>query len=213
MTTIIGRNCKVEVALTFAASAPASAITKAYPPVVSDTAHGLADGAVGYFSIAGGMIELDQQAFMVNNKATDTFEIPGLDATSFSTFTTGDYYIAATWGTISEAAGYSIGGGAADQLDDTRLVDTKRRNVAGLLPAQDVTIDVKNQLVSGTAMQFIERKAQTGGYVLMKITQAGTVVRVFYGSPSLPGESASSGQLASGQFSVTVPQFALKPNV
>ena len=216
MTTIVGRNCKVEVALTLAATAAPSAITKAYPPVVTKTTHGLSDGAVGFFTIPSGMIELDAQAFMVANKSTDTFEVAGLDSTDFSTFAAGAsvvYTMAATWGTISEAAGYSIGGGAADQLDDTRLVDTKRRNVAGLLPAQDVTIDVKNQLVSGTAMQFIERKAQTGGYVLMKITQAGTVVRVFYGSPSLPGESASSGQLASGQFSVTVPQFALKPNV
>ena len=38
MTTIVGRNCKVEVALTFAAVAAFTAVTKANPGVATKTA-------------------------------------------------------------------------------------------------------------------------------------------------------------------------------
>ena len=217
MTTIVGRNCKVEVALTLgtAVTGGATAVTKASPGVVTDAAHGLLDGAAGFWTITSGMVELDQQAFLVDNKATDSFEMPGFETTNYSTFVGADstYTMAATWGTLSEAAGYAVGGGAANQLDDTRLLDTKTRNVAGLLAPQDVSIDVKSGEVDGAAMAFIATKARAAEACLFKISKGAQVLRVFYGVPSLPGESATAGQLATGQFSVTVPGWVVKPNV
>lgn len=216
MTTIVGRNCKVEVALTFGSAVTgATGLTKAAPGVVTDAAHGLADGDAGYWAITGGMVELDQQAFIVDNKTTDTFEMPGFETTNYSTFAaaSSSYYMAATWGTVSEAAGYSVGGGAAAALDDTRLTDTKTRNIAGLLAPQDVTIDVRSGEVDGAAMQFLAAKARANVPVLVKISKGSQVLRVAYGTPSLPGESLTAGQLASGQISLTVPGWAIKPNI
>lgn len=216
MTTIVGRNCKVEVALTFGAGVTgATAITKAAPGVVTDAAHGLADGDAGYWIITAGMVELNEQAFIVDNKATDTFEMPGFETTNYSTFdgASSTYYMAATWGTVSEAAGYSVGGGAAATLDDTRLTDTKSRNIAGLLAPQDVSIDVRSGEVDGAAMQFIAKKARAAESVLIKISKGTQVLRVLYGVPSLPGEGVQAGQLGTGQFSVTVPGWVIKPNI
>lgn len=217
MTTIVGRNCKVEVALTFAAAVTggATGITKANPGVVTDVAHGLADGDVGYWLVTAGMVELNEQAFIVDNKTTDTWEMPGFETTNYSTFSAAEstYTMAATWGTVAEAAGYSVGGGAASQLDDTRLTDTKQRNVAGNLAPQDVTIDVRSGEVDGAAMQFIAQKARAGAAVLVKISKGAQVLRVVYGVPSLPGEGVQAGQLGTGQFSITVPAWAAKPNI
>lgn len=213
MPTITGRNCKVEVALTFASPVSPTAITKAYPPVVTLNAHSLSAGAAGYWTVTAGMVEMHEQAVLVHNPLTNTFDLPGLDATDYSTYTAGTLTMAATWGTLSESAGYNVGGGAADQLDDTRLIDVKKRNIAGMLASQDVTIDIRNQEVSGTAMSFVERQALRGLGCLFKISRAGQVLRVFYGVPSLPGESVQAGQLASGQFVVNCPAFAIKPNV
>lgn len=216
MTTIVGRNCKVEVALTFGSAVTgATAITKAAPGVVTDAAHGLNNGDVGFWTITAGMVELDEQAFIVANKATDTFEMPGFETTNYSTFASASssYTIAATWGTISEAAGYSVGGGAANQLDDTRLTDTKTRNIAGLLAPQDVTIDVRSGEIDGAAMLFVGKQARAAAPCLFKISKGSQVLRVFYGVPSLPGEGVQAGALASGQFSVTVPGWVVKPNV
>lgn len=216
MTTIVGRNCKVEVALTLDSPVTgATGITKAAPAVVTDTAHGLADGEVGFWTVTAGMVELNEQAFMVDNATTNGFEMPGFETTNYSTFdgASSSYTMAATWGTVSEAAGYTVGGGASAQLDDTRLTDTKTRNVAGLLAPQDVTIDVKVGELDGAAMQFIAKKARAAESCLFKITKGSQVLRVFYGVPSIPGESVAVGALGTGQFSVTVPGWVVKPNV
>jgi hypothetical protein len=213
MTSIVGRNVKVEVALTFAASIAPTAVTKAYPPVATLTSHSLVDGDAGYWVVTAGMVELDAQGFLVDNKATNTWEMPGLDSTDYSTYTAGTAYAAATWGTISESTSYNIGGGAAEQLDDTRLLSIKTSNIAGNLAAQDVSIDIKAAEISGAAMQFVERQALRGLKCLFKVSKGSQVLRVFYGTPSLPGESVSAGAIGTGQFSVTVPAFAIKPNV
>ncbi len=216
MATIKGINCKVEVALTFGSAKQFTNVTKAYPPVATLTAHGITQGEVGFWTIGSGMVELADQAIFANNITANTIELPGLDSTNYSTFVANAanfLTMAATWGTIAEAAGYQVGGGAGAQLNDTRLTDTKTRNISGLLAPQDITIDVRNADVSTAAMQFIERKAQNNEPVLVKISQGTRVLRVAYGTPSLPGESVGSGELANGQFSIIVPAFALKPNV
>jgi hypothetical protein len=213
MTTIVGRNVKVQVALTFASPDTVTAVTLANPGVASATAHGLNNGDVGYFSVTAGTVELDQQAVVVDDKTTDAFDLASIDTSGYSTWSAGTFTAAATWGTVSEAASYAVGGGAANQLDDTRLMDLKTRNVAGLLAPQDLTIDIKNGEEDSAAMAFIEAAAKNGTSCLFKITRGSTVLRVAYGVPSIPGESVQSGGLASGQFNVICPAWVSKPNV
>ena len=189
MGTISGRNVKVEVALTLGSPVSPTAVTKAYPPVATLTAHGLAAGTVGFWTVTAGMVELNEQAVYLYNPLTNTFDLPGLDSTDYSTYTTGTLTNGATWGTISEAASYNVGGGAAAQLDDTRLFDIKVRNVAGNLPSQDVTFDIKQGEISGTAMAFVERQASRGLKVLMKITKAGQILRVLYDDVITPDDT------------------------
>ncbi|MDH4049990.1 MAG: hypothetical protein OEU93_00320 [Rubrivivax sp.] len=213
MTTIVGRDCKIEVALTFDTPLTVSAVTLASPGEATSTAHGLTDGEAGYFSVSAGMVELDEQAVIVDNVATDTFELAGLATTTYSTWSAGTFTAAATWGTVSEASGYTVGGGASSPLDDTRLTDVKTRNVAGLLASQDVTITVRNPVTSGAALALIEAAARTSTACLFKITKGTDVLRVFYGVPSLAGETVSSGQLGSGEFNVLCGAWVLKPNI
>jgi hypothetical protein len=210
MPTNRGINVKLEIALTFSAAKVVTAITKAAPGVATSAAHGLTDGMVGFWTITDGMVELHEQATRVKNSATNAFDLQSLDTTTYSTFTTGTFTPAATWATLSEAVGYSIGGGSANQLDDTRLLDTKTRNVNGLLGAQNVTIDVRNQTFNSAIMDKIETAARTQVNQLYRVTLFDGSSRVFYGMPSMPGENLASGQLASGQFGVTVPQWVLK---
>lgn len=214
MGTIVGRNCKVEVALTFAAAINPTAVTKASPGAVTLTSHGLSDGAVGHWSsVTAGMIQLQDQAFMVTGGTSNNFNLAGLDTTDYDTYTAGSATMAATWGTLSEAYGYSVGGGAIDQLDDTRLQDNKRANIAGLLPAEDLTINIRNQETDSTAMAFVRGKAVRGLQVLVKITKGSTVLRVAYGTPGLPSEDVQSGAGATGSFNIIVPKWVTKPNV
>lgn len=213
MTTIVGRNCKIEVALTFAAAAAFTAITKADPGVATKAAHGLSNGAVGYWSVAAGMVELDNQAIMVNNQTANTIELAGLDTSLYSTFTAGDFYAAATWGLLDEVGGYGVGGGAADQLNDDRLHLSVHKNIAGLNAAQDITVNIKAPEVESAALAFVQKAARNGTNVLVKITKGTRIIRVAYGVPSLYGESADVGALATGSFNLICPAYVLKPNV
>jgi hypothetical protein len=65
-----------------------SAITKANPAVASSTAHALTNGTLVLLKV-NGMRQLDYRVVRVANQAANTFELEGVDSTSFDTFTTG----------------------------------------------------------------------------------------------------------------------------
>lgn len=214
MGTIVGRNCKVEVALTYDGSALApTAVTKADPPSVTLTAHGLIDGDVGVWSITdSGMVELHEQACYVDQSSTSVFTLPGLVSTNYGTYAAGTFLRVATWGTISEAAGFTVGGGEANPLDDPRLMDSKLRQVPGFLSPDNLTIDVSNQEVDGSALIFVQKAARAQTPILVRISKGSRVLLVAYGTPGAPGSSVRAGQVGTGSFNVIVPAFALKPN-
>ncbi len=72
-----------------------TAVTAANPPVVTDSAHGLSNGDVVRITDLGGMVELNNRKFRVNNVATNTFELQDpetrvdIDGSNFTAFTSG----------------------------------------------------------------------------------------------------------------------------
>jgi hypothetical protein len=213
-TPIVGRNVKVEVALTFASPISPTAVTKANPGAVTLTSHGLTDGAVGYWLATAGMIELDQQAAHVSGSASNTFNLSGLDTTDYSTFTAGPTFTtAATWGTVAEAGSYEVGGGEATSLPDPRLLAVKAGSVAGQLAEQNLVIGVTQQEINGAALVFIENAAKRGTKVLIKISRGSQVLRVAYGTPSIPGESVQANGLGTGTFNIICPGWVVKPGL
>lgn len=213
MTTIVGRNCKIEVALTFDSPMAPTAVTKASTAVATLTAHAGETGDVGYWTVAAGMVELDGQAVHITETDANTMTLNGLDSSLYSTYSAGSLVVGATWGLLDEAGGYAVGGGAADQLDDSRLHLAKRRNVAGLNAAEDITINLKTPEVEGAALAFVTAAARNGTSILVKITKGTRIVRVAYGVPSTYGEQVDVGGLGTGSFNLICPAYVLKPNV
>jgi hypothetical protein len=66
-----------------------TAITKTNPGVVTATAHGVSNGDKMLLTNIGGMAELNNRIVTVANKTTDTFEISGVDTSSYTTYTSG----------------------------------------------------------------------------------------------------------------------------
>lgn len=209
MAFIKGRGVRVEVALTSGTAKTVSAVTLANPGVATSTAHGLANDTVGVFSSVGGMVQLEGQACRVKNQATNTFELQGLNTTSYSAFTSGTFTPVATWATMAESDQYEISGGGADQLDVTCLLDVVRQNENGFLNAQSLNLSIKSVDSPSTAMATCIAAAMAGTRVVVRITHPTGAVRIANIEPTLPSESVQAGAVGTGSVSGTVKGLAL----
>ena len=204
MGVVKGRGIAFEFSATLGTPITVTAVTKANPGVATSTAHGQANNVVGFFSNVSGMVQLEGQACRVKNQATNTFELQGLNTSNFSDFTTGTFTPVATWHTLAEATGYSIGGGDSEKLDATTLLDVVKQEEAGLLAPQTLSLNVLAQDTPSTAMAALQAAAQSGSKIVFRVRLPNGAVRIGYGEPSLPGEDVQRGQLGTGSASVTV---------
>jgi len=198
-----GRNCRVEIAATYAAAKTVTIVTKAAPPVATSSAHALAEGTVAYFATVAGMDELLGQAISVDATAANTFNLEGMDSTSYGDFTAGTVVPVATWLTLSSATSYEIPEGAADELDATTLLDRVKQTQAGLMSAQNVQISKLSDMQL-PALAVVRAAALNDGYITVRITLSNGERRIFRGQPGLPGESLSLGALATSGFGIKV---------
>ena len=205
-----GRGVRVEISATFARDKTVTAVTQATTGVATSTAHGLANDTVGYFLNVSGMVQLEKQAARVKNQAANTFELQGLNTTNFPAFTAGTFRPVATWQTLAEATSYSFGGGSADKLDATRLIDVAKVEELGNLPADSMTINLLSQDTPSAAMALLETAVQTQGIVVARITLPNGAVRIATIEPSLPGEDVQQGQLGTGTIEGAVKGLVMK---
>lgn len=210
MSNVKGRGITVAIAATYASPLTVTAVTAASPGVATSATHGMSNDTVGYFGTVVGMAQLSYQACRVKNQATNTFELQGLNTTNYAAFTSGTFTPVATWSTLSEATSYDIGGGASEKLDVTTLLDIVKKEEQGLLPVSSVTLNVIAQDTPSAAMQLLEAAVQSQGGVVVRITLANGAVRIFYGEPSLPGESVAQGAIGTGSLDFAAKGFVLK---
>lgn len=203
-TTLKGRKVRIEVGKTEGAAKTVSEVTAANPGVASSTAHGLANGSVGYFDAVVGMSEIDGQAVRLSSVATDAFTLETIDTSGFGDFTSGSFVPVTAWSTLSRAASYAIPEGAADKLDDTTLLDDIKQESNGLLAAQSVQIDLKHLTEDEEALALVNAAAISGAYQVYRITFPDGAQRIFRGQPSLTGESVGQGAIGTGSFTIAV---------
>jgi len=204
---IIGRGVRVEVGKTEGAAKTVTAITLADPGVATSTAHGLLTKSVGYFSTVTGMVNLEGQAVRLGTVATDTFVLEDIDTSGYPAFTAGSFVPITAWATLSKATSISEGGGEADKLNVTTLLDNIRQERNGLLAAQTVTIQLLAESLASEALQLLRRGARDSDLFVFRVTWANGDVAIFRGEPSLPGRDVQQGQAGTGSLTVTVRGF------
>lgn len=203
-TPLIGRGVRVEVQKTVAAAKTITAISLAKPGVATSTAHALADGTVGFLDAVAGMVNLDGQAIRIDAPAANTFELQGIDTTTYPAFTAGTFVPVTVWSTLSRSSSYNIGGGAAEKIKTTVLLDEIEQQANGLLAAQTVSFNINHETVDEEALQLISVAAINQAYLVFRITFKDGAQRIFRGQPSMPGEDVGQGALATGTIEVTV---------
>lgn len=203
-TPLIGRGVRVEVQKTVAAAKTITAISLANPGVATSTAHALADGTVGFLDAVAGMVNLDGQAIRIDAPAANTFELQGVETTTYPAFTAGTFVPVTVWSTLSRSSSYNIGGGAAEKIKTTVLLDEIEQQANGLLAAQTVSFNINHETVDEEALQLIATAAINQAYLVFRITFKDGAQRIFRGQPSMPGEDVGQGALATGTLEVTV---------
>ncbi|MCR5864651.1 phage tail protein [Aquincola sp. J276] len=208
MTTIVGRGVRVEVSKTEGTAKVVTAVSKAKPGVASSTAHALPAKSIGYFRGVEGMVQLEGQAARLAAVTSDNFTLEDINTTDYPDFTDQAEFVPITaWATLAKATSYGIGGGDAEKLDDTSLLDDIKQEVNGLLAAQSVSIGLNAETIASEAMAIIRDAARRSAYLVFRITLKDGNVRVFRGQPSLPGEEVQKGALGTGSLSVTIKGF------
>jgi len=123
-------NVAVAMQSVIAAAKTITAVTQASPAVASSVAHGFTNG--DYVLIAAqGMTQIDKRVFRVANVAADTFELEGIDSTSFDAFTSGDAKEITLGTSLTTLTSVSGSGGDFDFIDTTTIHDSIKTQIPG----------------------------------------------------------------------------------
>jgi hypothetical protein len=133
-------NVQINVQTALGAAKTITAITKANPGVVSSTSHGLANGTYVLLSVVG-MFELDQVVARVANQTASTFELEGIDTTTYNTFVSGSAYAITFGSSMSTAQGVNVSGGEPEFVDITTVHDNVRKRAPTVVSPMTMSIE------------------------------------------------------------------------
>lgn len=139
----VATNVKVEVQSTLgSASNAATILTLANPGVVTIASHGFSNGDYLICTSIDGMVELDGQMVRVANITTNTFELEGLDTSSFTALVASSttFKKISAFATLSNATNLTMPDGTPAKLDATRLISKRKEYLLGLPDAPDGSI-------------------------------------------------------------------------
>ncbi len=181
----------VNVQTVRAAAKTISAITKASTGVASSTAHGYNDGDI-VLLLVDGMIELDYTIARVDNKTTDTFELEGINTTSFHTFISGTAEKLTFGAAAATFTDVNSSGGEAEDIAIRTIHRSQDFNIPGNFSAASISLgslwDVNDPAL--LALKAFS-KAKTVCGILIEFATGAKVY--FAGVPSVslaPGGSA-----------------------
>lgn len=120
----------VAVQTVLAATVAMASVTKANPAVVGSVAHGYADGDIVLLQVEG-MTQLNNRIARVDNKATDTFELEGIDSTLYDTFTSGTAQKITFGAVASTFTDVDASGGEAADIDIGTIHEDEDRVIPG----------------------------------------------------------------------------------
>jgi hypothetical protein len=132
---------QVAIQSAIAATKTITAITKASPGVVTSAAHGYSNGDYVLLSVQG-MSQVDQMVVRVAGVTTDTFQMEGVDSTSFGTFSSGTAAKITFGTTLTTAVNISASGGDFSFIDVTTIHDNVKKQIPGV--ANPATFTMEN---------------------------------------------------------------------
>lgn len=133
-------NVTVDVQSALASAVTITGITKTDPAVVS-TAGSLPSNGDYVLISASGMSQVDGRVFRVANAAAGEFDLEGLDATNYGTFSSGTFQVITFGTSMTTATGLSASGGDFEFIDTTTIHDKTRTQVPGVTSPATYTFE------------------------------------------------------------------------
>lgn len=133
-------NIAIAVQSALAAATTITGITKANPGVVTSVAHGYSNGDYVVLTISG-MSQIDDMVVRVANKTADTYELEGVNTTSYDTFSSGTVGKITFGTTLATATSVNASGGDFDFIDVTTIHDAVKKQIPGLANPANFSFD------------------------------------------------------------------------
>lgn len=202
----------IKISTAFAADSPVNAITaisKANPAVITDTAHGHADGDV--IKIAGvvGMTEINGKTAIIDVVDANSFKALGVDSTGYTTYDSGGTYTIATMVSFCELTSLNQQDGAKAEIDVTTVCSEEAEFETGFpdpgttqmdynfAPQQSVQVALRAARTSGDVIAVKTVLPGTGGQVIQlgtvqQTSMSGSVNGVWKGSLTIRNSGAGA---------------------
>lgn len=165
---IKGQNTLLRVSTATTTAKTITAATVANPVVITSSAHALTNGTIVVITGVVGMTQLNGRAFVVANTATNTFELKGVDGTSYTAYASGGSATPQTMTAVGEVT--AVGGfdGQADEIETTHLQSTAKEFLSGLQDFGNVSL--KLNLISDTGQDKLRSLKASGAVGYFGIT-------------------------------------------
>jgi hypothetical protein len=143
---IKSQTASLSVSSASAATKTITGITSASPCVVTSAAHGYLQGNIVTIAGVVGMPQINPSGsfgvYVVDSPAANTFNLKGVDATSFGAYVSGGLASLQTMtsvGSVTNLVGFD---GAASEIDVTNLQSTAKEFLVGLQDFGNVTLSI-----------------------------------------------------------------------
>lgn len=154
-----------------AATKAITGATAANPVVITATSHGYTAGQLVYIDSVGGMTQLNKRLFVVANPVTNTFELKGVDGTSYSTYTSGGTAALKTMTTIGECKAFGPGlDGEAAELETTNLQSVNKEFLLGLADSGNLAFQIFIPTAADTGQSRLKALRESGALEAFSVT-------------------------------------------
>lgn len=192
----------VRVATATIAADNITAITAANPPVVTCGTHGIANGAIVVLQNVGGMVQLNDRAFVARNVTATTLELGGVDATTYTAYTSGGTVTEQTMTQIGEVSGLSLFEGEAADIDQTHLLSASVSRLQGLPDPGNCSLNCF--VVTDTGQTRLRTLKNTQQAAAFSVTRVDGLVACFYGFVKSFPASMAANSVISGTISMSL---------
>lgn len=172
----------LSVATGAAAADNITALTAASPPVVTSNSHGIANGSIVVLASVGGMVQVNNRAFVVASSATNTFELKGVDGSAYSAYTSGGTATAQTMSEVGYVRGIGPGfDGESPEIDVTHLRSLAKEYLLGLQDFGNVGVRLWLPSTADTAQARLRALKESASTAAFSITLASGQIAAFMG--------------------------------